>query len=551
LPDSWEVANGLNPSNAADADQDADSDGRTNYQEYFDGTNPKAPTSRLNGPSIALGPQSLVVQAGTLASFSVAATGSGPLAYQWRRNGELIPGATGSALLIETATPADAGDYEVSIWNGVGYTVSAPATLIVHPPPLVLVHPQSQIISSNGSATFTVVGVGTGTLRYRWQFNGVDIANATSASLTVTGATLSNEGDYRAFILDDFGTAMSDVARLTVKIAPRILVPPVGSTNVVGSSVTFSVVASGSVPMSFQWRRGSLPLTNQILMTTNASFTLVNLQTNDGGSYRVVVTNFGTIASPANALFTVAVIAPPVVLGHPTNVATSIGGSAAFAVNVGGSAPFRYQWYFQDVAIPNATNATYNILSVQATDQGAYRVVVANSAGTSSSGIGTLTVAGTAPTIISQPRNQGAVAGGAATFSVTAIGDALLEYQWRMGTTDLPGKNDPILSLSNVQAADAGPYTVLVANLFGLIESQAATLSISGPPRLSDLTRAVGGEVQMNISGPVNRTYTIEYSPDLNAWTVLTSLAYTNGLVPITDSTAVGQANRFYRARMQ
>jgi hypothetical protein len=278
---------------------------------------------------------------------------------------------------------------------------------------------------------------------------------------------------------------------------------------------------------------------------------LNNLQTNDSSVYRLVVTNFGTVASPATVTFSVVVIAPPVIIGSPTNVAAGVGGTASFAVNVGGTGPFRYQWYFQEGAILNATNANYSIASIQATDQGAYRVVVSNQAGAVSSGVGTLTIAGIAPTIISQPRDQGAVSGGTATFSVTAVGDGALAYQWRLGVSDLPGQNSPLFSLNNVQAANAGTYSVLVSNPFGSTLSQPAILSLSGPPRLSDLNRLANGEVRMNVTGPVNRTYTIEYSADLSSWTTLTSLSYSNGLVPVIDGTANGQANRFYRAKMQ
>jgi hypothetical protein len=84
MPDSYETANSFLFNNAADAAQDADGDGRTNYEEFLDGTGPRNGADSLSPPSITTPPQNQALAAGAAATFSVTATGTPPLFYQWR-----------------------------------------------------------------------------------------------------------------------------------------------------------------------------------------------------------------------------------------------------------------------------------------------------------------------------------------------------------------------------------------------------------------------------------------------------------------------------------
>jgi hypothetical protein len=83
-------------------------------------------------PSIVSQPQSQTVIAGQSASFSVSASGTAPLRYQWRRNGANIAGATASTYTLANAQPANAGQYTVVVSNNGGVATSAPATLTVN-----------------------------------------------------------------------------------------------------------------------------------------------------------------------------------------------------------------------------------------------------------------------------------------------------------------------------------------------------------------------------------------------------------------------------------
>jgi hypothetical protein len=391
MPDTWEQANGFNGVSAADANLDSDGDGHTNYEEFLDGTDPRSAASAISGPQITSQPQGQTTLPGSNVVFSVGASGTGPLNYQWRFNQKPIDTATTPTLSLPDIDVPNGGTYDVVVWNAAGFVLSDPAQLAVNVPPRIIGHPQSQSVPTNTTVTFTVLAQGTGAIRYQWQFNGSNIQNATNASLVVPNAQLEQEGEYRVLVTDDITTVPSAVARLTVQVRPVILEHPVGSTNVVGSSVTFTVRASGSIPMAFQWRGPAGVLAWQVLNTTNSSFTLNNLRTNDSGDYRVVVTNSSRAVVLSSAA-TLRVVAPPVITAQPTGRTVLEGTNVTLNIGLGGSAPFIYQWYRNGSPVVNATNGSLTITNIQTDGGDSYHVTAANFAGSVTSQVAELTV---------------------------------------------------------------------------------------------------------------------------------------------------------------
>lgn len=87
-----------------------------------------------------------------------------------------------------------------------------------------------------------------------------------------------------------------------------------------------------------------------------------------------------------------------------------------------------------------------------------------------------------APAITQPPASQIVTAGATVTFSVTATGVPAPSYQWRKDAISLPGATSPSLVLPNVQAADAGAYTVLITNPSGSVTSLSALLTVNPAP---------------------------------------------------------------------
>jgi Immunoglobulin I-set domain. len=171
-----------------------------------------------SAPSITSHPQSRAVTAGESVSFSVSASGTAPLTYQWRKDGAPISGATNASYSISSAQSGHAGAYSVVVSNSVGSMTSNAATLTVNPPsplPRITGHPQSRTVDVGASVTFTVSAGGTG-LSYQWKKDEVAIVGATSASFTIASARTSDAGVYTVTVWNNDGSVTSNGATLTV-----------------------------------------------------------------------------------------------------------------------------------------------------------------------------------------------------------------------------------------------------------------------------------------------------------------------------------------------
>jgi hypothetical protein len=453
----------------------------------------------LTPPAITSPPQSLTVVSGDTANFSATATGSAPLTYQWKLNGNnlangtRISGATSTALSITSVQASDAGNYTLTVSNAVGFVTSAPAVLTVNGPPSVTTPPSSQNVIVGSNATFTVVATGTAPLSYQWQFNGGAIAGATTTSFTVTSAQPANQGNYAVVVTNVAGSVTSAVAVLTVLVPPSVTTQPVNQTNPVGSTASFTLTASGTSPLGYQWRLNGANLANgaRISGATSSAVTITGVQTADAGNYTGVVTN--SAGSVTSAIATLTVIVPPSIAGPPSSQTVATGSNVSFTVTAAGTAPLSYQWLYNGSALSNggqvsgATTSALALGNVQPSNGGGYSVLVTNLGGSITSAVAVLTVL-TPPSISSPPQDLTVVSGNTANFSATASGSTPLTYQWKLNGNNLvngariSGATSSGLSITSVQASDAGNYTITVSNAVGSVTSAPAALTVNGPP---------------------------------------------------------------------
>lgn len=176
-------------------------------------------TETIAAPAIATQPVSLTVTAGASAVFTVSATGGGALAYQWRKDGTAISGATSVTYAIPTTSTAAAGSYDVVVTNSAGSVTSAAATLTVASgtsAPSIVAQPVAQSVASGTSVTLTVTATGSGTLAYQWRKGGVAIIGAASSSYTIDNATAADAGAYDVVITNSNGSVTSTAIALDV-----------------------------------------------------------------------------------------------------------------------------------------------------------------------------------------------------------------------------------------------------------------------------------------------------------------------------------------------
>ncbi len=250
-------------------------------------------------PSIVGEPASQTVNPGANATFSVVATSAAAMTYQWTFNGANISGATGSSYTVVNAQSSNVGNYAAIVSNVGGSVTSATATLALNAPPTITTQPASQTVNQGATATFSVVATGAAPLSYQWKFNGVNISAATASSYSKSNAQSSDAGNYSVTVSNPAGSVTSANAALTVNVPPTITSQPSSQTVAQGSAATFSVVATGTAPLTYQWKFNGVNISG----ATGSSYTKSNAQPADQGNYTVVVSNVaGSATSTAASL---------------------------------------------------------------------------------------------------------------------------------------------------------------------------------------------------------------------------------------------------------
>jgi hypothetical protein len=274
--------------------------------------------SSTAAPSITQQPTPQSVPAGTIASFSVTATGSTPLNYQWNKNGSAIPGATSPSYSTPAAPEDDGAMFDVVVSNPVGSAQSSAAPLHVTAAPVapaITTQPAGQSITSGQRATFNVVASGSSPLSYQWLKNGTAIAAATSTSYSTPPTSSADNGAlFSVVVSNSVGSVASAGAPLTVTaaaggVAPTITVQPADQTISSGQSATFAVAASGSAPLSYQWQKNGLALA----AATSATYRTPPETIGDNGAHFAVLVSdaAGSVTSRAAKLLVKAAPTPP------------------------------------------------------------------------------------------------------------------------------------------------------------------------------------------------------------------------------------------------
>jgi hypothetical protein len=255
---------------------------------------------------------------------------------------------------------------------------------------------------------------------------------------------------------------------------------PAGATINQGQNATFSVVAEGTGPFTYQWKKDGAVLTG----ATAATLRLVNVTEAQAGNYSVTVSNTqGTTTSSPAAL---AVNTPLTLASNPTSRTAAIGDTLAPAFSVTATAAagvtLTYQWRKDGVNILGANSATLGLTAIKATDFGAYSVTITSPTGTLTSTSAVLTRASdpvVAPVITRDPSSVTINPGSSLILSVAATGSPAPTYQWQFNGANIPGANAATLVLTDVIADQAGTYNVVATNSGGTATSKSATVATS------------------------------------------------------------------------
>ena len=463
-------------------------------------------TAQPTGQAGSTSGTSIFASVGAAANFTVSAAGAAPISYQWRKDGNVISGATAATVSLINLTSADAGSYSVVVSNSFGAVTSSAVVLTVTTgtAPTITVQPTSQTVPTGGAVTFSITASGsTPFLSYAWFRNG-RLQPGMLPTFTLTNVTAVDAGDYYVRVANMTGeSVVSQPFTLTVLAptsAPAILSQPLAQTVPVGGSVAFLVSANGSPSPTYQWyKRGS----GAIAGATGSSLNLAAVTTGDAGDYYAVAYNSSGSATSGDARLTVAAanttIAPSIVQ-QPTAQNVLPGGNVTFTVIANGTPAPTYQWYFNGGAVGGATSPSFSLASTTSADTGSYYVRVINSAGTTESSAVLLSVLAAEDqlAITTQPASQMTPAGSSVTFVVSVKGPRTLNYQWFKDGQPLGGATQASLTLADVQNAQAGSYSVTVSTRLTaaqqIVTSAAATLTVTPVALAPTITTQPSGQ---------------------------------------------------------
>src|SRR5260370_5398923 len=212
--------------------------------------------------------------------------------------------------------------------------------------PLLSAEPVNASILAGQTATFSVTVNGTSPLSYQWNKNGAAISSATSSTYTTPAAVTSDNGSqFTVVVSNSAGSVVSSIATLSVTtspVAPSITTQPANQTTFAGQTATFSVVANGTSPLSYQWRKNGASIPG----ATSASYPTPSETTADNGAlFSVIVSNSaGNVTSNSATLTVNPDPVAPSITGQPASQTIIANQPATFSVSTSGTTPLTYQW---------------------------------------------------------------------------------------------------------------------------------------------------------------------------------------------------------------
>ncbi|HSY19884.1 MAG TPA: immunoglobulin domain-containing protein [Candidatus Acidoferrales bacterium] len=237
--------------------------------------------------------------------------------------------------------------------------------------PNFITQPSSRTVASGTSLSFGATATGQSPLTFQWLLNGTNLPAGGNISgtltnvLTITSVTTNNAGNYRLVVTNALGSITSSVAVLTVGLPPVVQTQPTNLTLLTGGTAAFTAIATGTLPLNYQWKKVGTNLVNGAGITgaTSNVLTLTGITTNSSGNYMLAVSSiFGATTS---SVATLTVVLPPgITSSSVTNRTLECGSNISYSVTASGTAPLSIQWSFDAVPVFGATNSTFSLTNV-------------------------------------------------------------------------------------------------------------------------------------------------------------------------------------------
>ncbi len=502
-----------------------------------------APTATSNAatltvntaPAITAQPTDSTICNGANATFGISATNA--TAYQWQvstnggsswsnlSNTGIYSGVT-TATLTLTAATLSYNNYQYRC-EVTGLTtpnaISNGATLTINTAPAISSHPTDSTVCETANASFSVSATGT-SLSYQWQentgsgwgniANGGGYSNATTAGLTITGASASmSTYQYRCVVTGGCApAATSNAATLTVNTAPLITAQAAHRTICNGDNTTFSITATGT-SLTYQWQvntgSGWSNVSNAGIYSgaTTSTLALTAATTaEDGYQYRCVVSGACSPSETSSAR-SLTIYTAPVINTQPANTTVCSGGNANFSVAASGNG-LTYQWQVNTGSSwSNLSNTgiysgtTNSTLTLTGATTGSvsgyyYRCIVNGTCSPAVTSDSAELSINSLLSVTTQPTNSTICSGNSTSFTVVASASGLT-YQWQVNTGSgwsnvtntgiYTGATTATLNLATPATSASGNQyrCVLSSSCAAPINSNSATLTVNVAPAIT------------------------------------------------------------------
>jgi hypothetical protein len=204
------------------------------------------------------------------------------------------------------------------------------------------------------------------------------------------------EADYnyvKKVVLDNLG--------YTEAIAPFIVNQPIDQKVLSGAAAEFSVLASGDVPLNYQWVKNGTAIEG----ATSPVYSINSAGTGDLGSYNVQINN--AVSSIVSSYASLNFFQAPTITSQPQNLNLTVSGFGVLNVGVMGDQPLTLQWSKDNETIIGASGSSLMIADVKFSDSGSYFVAASNVAGSVQSDFVIVTVTEHTPPLPPEPMPTG------------------------------------------------------------------------------------------------------------------------------------------------
>jgi hypothetical protein len=433
-------------------------------QLYIDGVFWCAGFGATNPPVISIPPTDQTNFVGTTATFNVVAKGGRPFSYQWWTETAPIPDATNSTLVLQNLATTQAGAYWVVVSNAAGSVTSVAATLTVRDEtPFITQQPAANQSVLNGTTvTLSVSADGSRPLSYQWEFNSAPVANATNATLILTGVTPGSSGIYRVTVTNARGSTQSDPANLVVSPGSLVTINFDEATAPCNFSDTTRLTTRYlSLGVLFEGPGG---LDGAAIVHECGNWSVSGHSSPHflGFNAGAGLLGGGTPQGPETLRFTV----------PTTSVSLRVGSFTSGFVTMIAYDANNVQLASRTVSLSTTmTDLEINTANIA-------RVVISSTASAFVVDDLRFISGPTAPMIVTQPANRIVALDGTATFQVEATGTSPLRYEWDFNGAPIPGATNSALTLSGVTTDDSGSYRVRISNDYGSVTSVKASLTV-------------------------------------------------------------------------